>query len=123
MNTDATVLAAQPFLKGFGRPQLELMSNNAMTVEFPAGKIIFTEGEPAKRFYVLLKGEVSLESAPAKAGGRPKPIQKINPAVGYELMKRVAKVVITRLQATRRQLLAGKTKVVRAKSADPAGKL
>ena len=166
MNIDATVLAAQPFLKGFGRPQLELMSNNAMTVEFPAGKIIFTEGEPANRFYVLLKGEVSLESAPAKAGGRPKPIQTIkagdvlgwswlfppykwsfdaravkpttaiiflatnlrkqcetNPAVGYELMKRVAKVVITRLQATRRQLLAGKTKVVRAKSADPAGKL
>jgi CRP/FNR family cyclic AMP-dependent transcriptional regulator len=153
MKIDPTLLAAQPFLKGFTRQQLELMSNNAMAVEFPAGKTIFDEGLTANRFYVILKGEVALESRSRKKGSRPKLIQTIkagdvlgwswlfppyewnfaaravkpttaiiffattirkqcesDPRYGYELMKRVSKVVIKRLQSTRYQLLKRKKK-------------
>jgi CRP-like cAMP-binding protein len=148
MKIDATVLAAQPFLKGLSKPQLEMLSNNALEVEFPAGKLIFSEGQAANRFYVILKGEVALESAAAKKGVPPSLIQVIktgdvigwswlfppykwnfdaravkptkaiiffaatlrkqcetDPRLGYEVMKRVSKVVIRRLQATRWQLL------------------
>lgn len=153
MKIDTTQLAAQPFLKGFTRQQLELMSNNAMEVEFPAGTIIFNEGLPANRFYVILKGEVALESKGGKKNGKAKLIQKIkagdvlgwswlfppyqwnfdaraekptkaiiffatslrkqcenDPKYGYELMKRVSRVVIKRLQSTRFQLLKHKKK-------------
>ena len=77
MKIDSTLLAAQPFLKGLSKPQLEMLSNNAMEVEFPAGKKIFSEGLAANRFYVILKGEVALESAPARKGAAPKLIQTI----------------------------------------------
>ncbi|MEI7533329.1 MAG: Crp/Fnr family transcriptional regulator [Verrucomicrobiae bacterium] len=159
MKIDTTILAAQPFLKGLSKQQLEMMSNNAMEVEFPAGKMIFNEGLPAHRFYVILKGEVALESSASKKVGKPDLIQTIkagdvmgwswlfppyrwnfdaravkptkaiiffattlreqcekDPRLGYELMKRVANVVIRRLQATRVQALKKKkTKVVAAK--------
>jgi len=148
MKIDSTLLAAQPFLKGLARPQLEMLSNNAMEVEFPAGKLIFSEGLPANRFYVILKGEVALESATGKKDAAPRLIQTIksgdvigwswlfppykwnfdaravkptkaiiffaatlrkqceaDPRLGYEVMRRVSKVVINRLQATRWQFL------------------
>jgi CRP-like cAMP-binding protein len=150
MKIDTTLLTKQSFFKGLTKPQLELLSVNAMEVAFPAGKIIFNEGEKANHFYVILKGEVSLESAAKKKGGRPTHIQTIkagdvlgwswlmapykwrfdaravkptnaiiffgtnlreqcesDPRLGYELMKRVTKVVITRLQASRHQSLQG----------------
>ncbi len=153
MKIDSTVLAAQPFLKGLSKPQLEMLSNNAMEVEFPAGKMIFTEGLAANRFYVILKGEVALESTAGKKGAPASLIQTIkagdvigwswlfppykwnfdaravkpttaiiffaatlrkqcetDPRLGFEVMKRVSKVVIKRLQATRLQLLQRKKK-------------
>jgi CRP-like cAMP-binding protein len=145
MKIDTTVLAAQPFLKGLSRSQLEVLANSALEVEFPAGKLIFQEGESANRFYILLDGEVSLESGTDKSARQ---IQKIHVGdvlgwswlfpphqwcfnaravkptkaiiflapslrescerdntLGYELMKRVSKLVIERLQATRLHLL------------------
>ena len=153
MKIESTLLAAQPFLKGLSKPQLDLLSNNAMEVEFPSGKLIFTEGLAANRFYVILKGEVALESASGKKGAKPRLIQTIkagdvigwswlfppykwnfdaravkptkaiiffaatlrkqcesDPRLGYEVMKRVSKVVIGRLQATRWQFLNHKQK-------------
>jgi len=151
MEIDTTLLAKQPFLKGFPKEQLDMLAENAMVVEFPVGKYIFNEGLAANRFYIILKGEVALESAPVKKGGPPALIQTIktgdvlgwswlfppyqwnfdaravkpttaiilfaaalrknceaDPRLGYELMKRVSKVVVTRLQATRQQLLKAK---------------
>ncbi len=146
MKIDTALLAAQPFLKGFSRQQLEVLSNNAMEVEFPADKIIFSEGLAANRFYIILEGEVALESATGKKSRRliqtikagdvlgwswlfapykwnfdaraVKPTKAIiffattlrelcerDRAIGYEWMKRVSKVVIKRLQATRLQSL------------------
>ena len=148
MKIDTTLLAAQPFLKGLSKSQLEVLSSNAMEIEFPAGRMVFNEGLAANRFYIILEGEVALESATAKNGDRAKLIQTIKSGdvlgwswlflpykwnfnaramkptkaiiffattlrelcekdhtLGYELMKRVTKVVITRLQSTRLQLL------------------
>ncbi len=146
MKIDTALLAAQPFLKGLSRPQLEVLADNAMEVAFPAGKMIFNEGLAANRFYIILEGEVALESAAGKKAGQlvqtihagdvlgwswlfppyqwsfdaraVKPTRAIiffattlrelcesDHALGYEWMKRVTKVVIERLQATRRQSL------------------
>ena len=151
MKIDATLLAVQPFLKGLPKHQLEMLANNAMEVEFPAGKMVFNEGLAANRFYIILEGEVALEAAAKKKGDQPDLIQTIkagevlgwswlfppyewhfdaravkptkaiiffattlrelcesDPALGYQLLKRVTKVVIKRLQSTRLQLLKEK---------------
>jgi CRP-like cAMP-binding protein len=155
MKIDTALLATQPFLKGLSQPQLELLANNAMLVEFPEGRTIFNEGLAANRFYIILEGEVALESAAGKK--EPQLIQKIgggdvlgwswlfppyhwafdaratkptkaiiffattlrelcekDHSLGYELMKRVAEVVITRLQSTRLQYLKHTTEGVAA---------
>ena len=157
MTIDINLLAAQPFLKGLTKQQIEVLSNNAMEVEFPAGKIIFNEDAEANRFYLILRGEVALESAAAKKNGVPTFIQTIkagdvvgwswlfppykwhfdaravkptkaiiffatnlrrqcenDPRLGLELMKRVAKVVMTRLQSTRQQLVKQKKSAAKA---------
>ena len=147
MKIDSVLLAAQPFLKGFSKPQLEVLSNNALQVEFPVDQMIFKEGLDANRFYIILEGEVALESADVKNGSSQliqtikagdvlgwswlfppykwnfnaravKPTRAIiflarnlreqceqDKAFGYELMKRVSKVVIKRLQSTRVKML------------------
>ena len=139
-------IAGHPLLRGMTAGQLQTLADAAMFAEFKAGEVIFREGDPANRFYLILAGTVALE-APA-AGGAPVPIQTIgsgdvlgwswlfppyywnfdaraqqpvkaiffygtrlreqcesDPALGYELMKRMAGVMLQRLQATRRQLL------------------
>ena len=146
MKIDSVLLAAQPFLKGFSKPQLEVLSNNALQVEFPVNQMIFKEGLDANRFYIILEGEVALESAtgkdesqliqtikagdvlgwswlfppyhwnfdaravqPTKAiiffASTLREICDSDHDLGYAMMKRVAEVVITRLQSTRTQLL------------------
>ena len=45
---------------------LALLAESAMHKEFPAGEVIFREGDPANRFYLILEGEVALESQPAE---------------------------------------------------------
>ena len=77
MKIDTTLLAAQPFLKGLSKSQLELLANSAMEVEFPAGKMVFNEGLEAHRFYIILEGEVALEAPASKRGGQPELIQTI----------------------------------------------
>ena len=150
MKIDSLLLAKQPFLKGLSQSHLVALSNNALEVEFPADKIIFKEGFDANRFYIILEGEVALESTDGKKekekGARciqlvkagdvlgwswlfppykwnfnaraVKPTRAIiflarnlreqceqDKAFGYELMKRVSKVVIKRLQSTRVKML------------------
>lgn len=62
MQINPDLLAAQPFLKGLSAKQLELLAENAMPAEFKTSELIFKEGSPANRFYILLSGEVTLES-------------------------------------------------------------
>jgi CRP/FNR family cyclic AMP-dependent transcriptional regulator len=144
--TLAHEIASHPFLHGLKPRHQELLAESAIRAEFPTGKLIFHEGEPANRFYLIESGRVALEShlrdeppvevqiigagealgwswlfppchwsfdarvlEPTTAiffyGSRLRVQCELDHEFGYELMKRMAQVVIQRLQHTRRQLL------------------
>jgi CRP/FNR family cyclic AMP-dependent transcriptional regulator len=58
----ATRVALHPFLVGMKPRQLALLTSCAMTLQFNKGQVIFREGEPANRFYLIETGNVILES-------------------------------------------------------------
>lgn len=140
-----TLLRKHPFLAGLKARHLRILAANAMPVNYSAGEMIFRQGEPANRFYLLLTGQVSLESrrdkrqpvtiqtigpgdvlgwswlfepyywqfdaravAPTEAiflyGSRLREQCEVDHDLGYELMKRMAAVIVNRLQATRKRL-------------------
>jgi CRP-like cAMP-binding protein len=55
-------IAAHPFLKGMSASHREILADCAMSVHFRRSEIIFREGDPANRFYLILEGELALES-------------------------------------------------------------
>ena len=139
-------IAAHPLLRGIKPQHVKVLAACAMPARFKEGELIFREGDPANRFYLLEAGKVSLESQakdeasvtiqtigvgevlgwswlfppyywhfdaralePVKAiffyGTWLREYCEQDHDLGYELMKRMAEVVIRRLQATRQQLL------------------
>jgi CRP/FNR family transcriptional regulator, cyclic AMP receptor protein len=56
------VLAAHPFLKGMSQHQRRILSDCAMLSSFAPGELIFREGDPANRFYLIHEGKMALES-------------------------------------------------------------
>jgi len=146
----ASVIAEHPFLRELNPEHLRLLADNAMRMRYEAGELIFREGAPANRFYLIEQGRVSLESQRQDAAAVA--IQVIGPGdvlgwswlfppyywqfdaravepttaiffygtrlreqceldhdFGFEIMKRMTQVVILRLQAARKQLLAVRT--------------
>jgi CRP-like cAMP-binding protein len=144
--TIESLIKAHPFLEGLSPHQYRLLGDCAMSAHFDAGEVIFAEGDPANRFYLIQKGHLALESQTADRGIVS--IQTLGPGdvlgwswlfppyfwhfgaralapteaifiyatplrheceadheLGYELMKRMAAVMLTRLQAARRQWL------------------
>ncbi len=140
------VIRAHPFLQGMSPHQYQILSDCAMQSHFGANELIFREGDPANRFYLIQSGRVALESTTIDHGHLL--IQVLGPGdvlgwswlfppyfwhfdartleptdaiflygtplrdecesdhdLGYELMKRMAQVMMRRLQATRWQLL------------------
>lgn len=71
------LLAGHPFLKGLSPHQLRLLSDCAMVVNFRPGELIFREGDPANRFYLIQEGKVALESKTTPYDAPP--IQKLGP--------------------------------------------
>ncbi len=63
MQTLESVVAELPFLKGLSSKHLQTLADNAMQTQFKAGELIFREGDPANRFYLILSGRVVLESS------------------------------------------------------------
>lgn len=61
-------LADHPFLRDLAPEHLQVLAANAMPVEFPAGELVFREGDNANRFYLVTDGEVALE-AHGEGGG------------------------------------------------------
>jgi CRP/FNR family transcriptional regulator, cyclic AMP receptor protein len=61
--TLATTIAEHRLFKDLAPRYLALLAEVAMFREFPVGEVIFREGDPANRFYLILDGEVALESA------------------------------------------------------------
>lgn len=139
-------IAERPFLSGLSEPHQKILVDCAMLQQFAEGERIFNEGDPANRFYLILEGEVALESGggenepvliqkisggdvlgwswlfppyywhfsaratkPTKAiffyGTRLRELCETDASLGYQLMTRIAAVVIQRLQATRKELL------------------
>lgn len=143
----STLLEQHALFRGMAKHHLDLLGQVAMIKEFAAGDVIFREGDPANRFYLILDGEVSIEdprrdSEPAVVqtvgpndvlgwswlfppyywhfdARATKPTKALffygtwlrencerSPEFGYEMMKRMASVLIERLQSTRRKLVA-----------------
>lgn len=61
--TLAATIAGHRLFRDLEPRYLALLAEVAMFKEFPAGEVIFREGDPANRFYLILEGEVALESA------------------------------------------------------------
>jgi CRP/FNR family cyclic AMP-dependent transcriptional regulator len=58
----AALIKSHPFFKGLDPHQQRLLADCAMEKTFEADEIIFREGDPANRFYLILDGKVALES-------------------------------------------------------------
>ena len=151
------LIAAQPFFTGMKEEHLQTLAESAMETQFTAGQIIFREGDPANRFYLIERGKVAVEVE--RTGAEPILLQALGPGrevgwswilppyheqftaraveataaiyfhgtqlrdqceanhdLGYELMNRMAVVMLHRIQATRCQLLACHAKHPRQES-------
>jgi CRP/FNR family transcriptional regulator, cyclic AMP receptor protein len=142
----AAAIAAHRFVQGMKPEHLKMLTDVAMFKQFDRDELIFREGEPANRFYLICNGKIALES---RGNGESAPLVQFvgegevlgwswlfppyywhfdartveptnaiffygtrlrgqcedDPTFGYDLMKRVAAIVIKRLQTTRVQLL------------------
>jgi CRP/FNR family transcriptional regulator, cyclic AMP receptor protein len=139
-------IAEHPFGHDLSLAHVQALAECAMPAQFVAGELIFREGDPANRFYLVQSGKVVLESR--TEGGLPVRIGAVGPGevlgwswlfppyawhfdaravepvtaiffyatrlrefcdqnhdLGYELLKRMAAIVVKRLQITRRQLI------------------
>jgi CRP-like cAMP-binding protein len=68
-------VSSHPFVRGLSPRQLTLLTDCALPARFAPGEIIFRQGEPAARFYLITRGEVVLE---ARAdGGEPVAMETI----------------------------------------------
>ena len=56
------IIAEHPFLRGLKPEHLRLLADSAMRMSYKTGELIFCEGDPANRFYLIEQGRVSLES-------------------------------------------------------------
>jgi CRP/FNR family transcriptional regulator, cyclic AMP receptor protein len=142
----AEAAAAHRFTAEMKPEHLKRLTEAAIFKQFERDEVIFNEGEPANRFYLIGHGKVALESRgdgeaaplvqfvgdgevlgwswlfppyywhfsaravePTEAiffyGTRLRAQCEEDPAFGYELMKRVAAIVVKRLQIARVQFL------------------
>lgn len=142
----AGAIADHRFAAEMNSDHRQKLADAAMFKHFERDEVVFTEGEPANRFYLISRGKIAIESKtqagatallqsvgagevvgwswlfppyywhfsaravePTSAiffyGTRLREQCDKDPAFGYELMKRIAAIVIQRLQITRTQLL------------------
>jgi CRP/FNR family transcriptional regulator, cyclic AMP receptor protein len=70
-------IAEHPFFQGLRGKHLRTLADCAMRSHFEPGELIFREGDPANRFYLLLGGKVALESR--RESNAPLLIQELGP--------------------------------------------
>ena len=61
METLEPILAAHPFFKGLDPKYLKLVVGCASNVRFEPEQVIYREGDPADRFFLIREGKVGLE--------------------------------------------------------------
>ncbi len=76
-NPLTALIAGHPFFRDLAPQHVQLLAEAAMLKEFKAGEVIFKEGDPANRFYILLDGEVEVMSEGREASNVL--VQKIGP--------------------------------------------
>jgi CRP-like cAMP-binding protein len=147
MNKLREIIAAHPFFRDVKPEHIDIIVSGAIEAKFKPDEILFREGEPANRFYLIESGRIALDAHELADGTAliqylnagdvlgwswlfppfawhftARAVQPTRTIVlsgahllacaerdhefGHDLMKRVAQVVIKRLQATRKQLLA-----------------
>lgn len=89
------------FLRGIDRRYLERIAEISRLVTFPEGVVIFREGAPAAKLYLIARGSVSLDVS--MSGGGPKRIVTVGEG---ELLGWSPVLEQTRLTATARTLSA-----------------
>jgi len=62
-HTLAKALRRHPFLEGMSSAHLQILAEYATWTEFSENYVIFSEGEEANRFYLILEGKVRVEAA------------------------------------------------------------
>lgn len=55
-------VAAHPFCRGMSPAHLRILADWAMPARFEKDERVFREGDPANRFYLILTGDVALET-------------------------------------------------------------
>src|SRR5229473_428313 len=124
MRTLESILVEHPFFKGLQPQYLQLITGCASNVRFNAGTYMLREGEQASQFYLIRHGKVvgwSWLFPPYRWHFSARVVEPVRAIaldgiclrakgeedhdLGYELMKRVAQIMMERLQATRIQLL------------------
>lgn len=62
MNTLDLATISHPFLQSIPTEYRELLLKNARLAEYQAGDVLFREGEPANRFFLIKSGRVAVEA-------------------------------------------------------------
>ena len=65
-----------PFLKDLSPHQYRILSDSAMQSHFRKGEVIFRQGDPANRFYLIQRGRISVEAW--LPGGKSRVIQTLS---------------------------------------------
>jgi CRP/FNR family transcriptional regulator, cyclic AMP receptor protein len=58
----AELIEQHALFRGLPQHHRDLLAEVAMIKDFAADEVIFREGDPANRFYLILEGEVALET-------------------------------------------------------------
>lgn len=66
MNDTEATISRHPFFKTISSEHLVRLLKNAREVEFQAGEILFREGAPANRFFLIESGRIAIETGPQK---------------------------------------------------------
>jgi CRP-like cAMP-binding protein len=56
------LIRKHPFFKELSPHQYRLLADSAMRTQFRAGEVIFQQGDPANRFYLIQRGKVAVET-------------------------------------------------------------
>jgi CRP/FNR family cyclic AMP-dependent transcriptional regulator len=57
-----SLIRKHPFFKNLSPHQYRLLADSAMRTQFRAGEVIFQQGDPANRFYLIQRGKVAVET-------------------------------------------------------------
>jgi CRP-like cAMP-binding protein len=58
----AEAISKHQFVAGMKPEYLKILTDSAMFKQFERDEVLFREGEPANRFYLISKGKIALES-------------------------------------------------------------